>query len=66
VEFHVSVGDLESHAHVHGEQINVSVRKHHAFRIGAGATGVKQSATAFFVDGRNVALRGTAAASNAS
>ena len=43
---------------MYSEQIDVSVRQHHALGVGAGATGVKQFGYGIFVNRRNIrALR---------
>ncbi len=41
-------------AHIHGVQINISMRQHHALGIGAGATGIEKLGHGVFVDGRNI------------
>ncbi len=49
---------VEAQASIESMQINISVREHHAFGIGAGAAGVEEFGESVFVESCNVRLIG--------
>src|SRR5277367_5139198 len=46
--------DLQSQADVHRVQVHVAVGEHHAFGIGASATGVEKLGQGIFINGGDV------------